>query len=151
MFKSNWFQFNQLTGAQVYDILQLRELVFTFEQKCSERDIDDVDRTALHYVMYSGDQLAAYLRVYSADSKLKMGRIVVHPSQQGKGLGRKMMVDAMNYLSRHYADKTIEMSAQYYLEKFYQSLGFETISEIYLEAGIEHVNMRLNKAGSVAI
>jgi predicted GNAT family N-acyltransferase len=68
----NWYQFNDLTASQLYDILQLRELVFTIGQKCSEPDIDDVDRTAMHYVKYAGDKLVAYLRVYSADNQLKL-------------------------------------------------------------------------------
>jgi ElaA protein len=142
MTASNWYQFNDLTPTQLYDILQLRELVFTIGQQCSEPDIDDVDRTAMHYVKYDGDKLVAYLRVYSADNQLKLGRIVVHPEQQGKGLGKGMMVEVVEYLRCQHPDKGIEMSAQYYLQKFYQALGFETVSDIYLEAGIEHVYMR---------
>jgi ElaA protein len=143
MTASSWYQFNDLTATQIYDILQLRELVFTIGQKCSERDIDDVDRKAMHYVRYAGDKLAAYLRVYAADDKLKLGRIVVHPEQQGKGLGKEMMVEVVDYLRSQYPNKQIEMSAQAYLEKFYQSFGFETMSDLYLEAGIQHLSMRL--------
>lgn len=143
MTASNWHKFNDLTAAQMYDILQLRELVFTIGQHCNECDMDDVDRTALHYTLYSQGRLIAYLRAYQVDDKLKLGRIVVHPDSQGKGLGREMMLDVLAYLGKEFHGKVIEMSAQYYLEKFYQSLGFETISEIYLEAGIQHVRMRL--------
>lgn len=138
-----WFQFNELTPDQLYDILQLRELVFTFGQKCSESDMDDVDRTALHLTAYSESKLAAYLRVYEKDGKVKMGRIVVHPDQQGKGLGREMMLVAIPYLQKQFPGKVIEMSAQYHLEKFYQSLGFQTVSDVYMEAGIKHVRMSL--------
>ena len=138
-----WFEFEDLTPNQLYDILQLRELVFTFGHKCDEADIDDVDRTALHFTAYSGSALVGYLRVYQKDGKVKMGRIVVHPDHQGKGLGREMMVLAILYLQQSFPGKTIEMSAQYHLEKFYQSLGFQTVSDIYMEAGIQHVSMSL--------
>lgn len=137
-----WFQFNELTPTQLYDILQLRELVFTFGQKCNEADMDDIDRTALHFTAYTESTLTAYLRVYQNDEKIKMGRIVVHPYHQGKGLGREMMLRAIPHLQQQFPDKTIEMSAQYYLEKFYQSLGFKTVSDVYMEAGIKHVRMR---------
>lgn len=143
---SNWHRFNELSATQLYDILQLRELVFTFGQNCDECDMDDVDRTALHYTLYDQNKLIAYLRVYWVDDKIKLGRIVVHPDAQGKGIGRDMMVDVLAYLANEFPGKGIEMSAQCYLEKFYQSLGFETVSDIYLEASIQHVSMRLQQA-----
>jgi ElaA protein len=50
-------------------------------------------------------------------------------------------------------DKTIELfgkvpitiGAQLYLKNFYESLGFNKISEIYVEDGIEHIKMQLNQ------
>ena len=136
-----WYPFEELSPTLLYNILQLRELVFTIMQKCSEPDIDDVDLTALHFTAYEKNQLIAYLRAYLKDNKIKMGRIVVHPEHQKKGLGREMMLQAIPYLQQNYQNKVLEMSAQFYLEKFYQSLGFITVSEIYLEAGIQHIRI----------
>lgn len=138
-----WFQFNELKPNQLYDILQLRELVFTFGQHCNEYDMDDVDRIALHLTAYTDDKLIGYLRAYQADDKLKIGRVVVHPDFQGIGLGRELMQRSIKDLQQQFPQKVLEMSAQYYLEKFYQSLGFKTISDVYLEAGIQHVRMAL--------
>jgi ElaA protein len=39
--------------------------------------------------------------------------------------------------------KTIRIGAQLYLEKFYGSLGFMPVGEVYLEDGIKHVEMLL--------
>ncbi len=39
----------------------------------------------------------------------------------------------------------ILISAQAYLEKFYQSLGFITEGSTYLEDNIPHIKMRLKK------
>ncbi|MGZ4019974.1 MAG: GNAT family N-acetyltransferase [Flavisolibacter sp.] len=33
------------------------------------------------------------------------------------------------------------MGAQLYLEKFYESFGFQRVSDVYLEDGIEHIYM----------
>lgn len=136
-----WYEFNELTPRQLYHILQLRELVFTIQQHCSEADMDNVDLTAHHFTAYENETLIAYLRAYQQDNQIKMGRIVVHPDHQKKGLGRDMMLQVIPHLQQRYPDKPLVMSAQYYLEKFYQSLGFKTISDIYLEAGIQHVEM----------
>lgn len=40
--------FNELTPEELYGILQLRERVFTFEQRCSEPDLDGFDKVAYH-------------------------------------------------------------------------------------------------------
>jgi len=143
MINWNWCKFDDLTPNQVYDILQLRELVFTIGQECTEPDIDDVDRTALHFSGYSEQQLAAYLRVYQSGEIIKIGRVVVHPDHQGKGLGRELMQKAVPHLRQQFPGKAIAMSAQYHLEKFYQSLGFQTIGDVYLEGGIKHIRMSM--------
>lgn len=139
----SWQKFNDLTPSQLYDILQLREEVFTFGQECDEQDMDGVDKVALHCTVYEGETLIACLRAYEVDDLIKIGRIVVRPSHQGKGVGREMMQQAIPYLQKLYPGKKLEMSAQYHLEKFYQSLGFTTISDVYIEAKIQHVRMSL--------
>lgn len=139
--KWTWHAFEDLTPTLLYDILQLRELVFTIGQNCNEPDMDDMDKTALHFTGHDNGRLIACLRAYESGNKIKIGRIVVHPDYQGKGLGREMMQIAIPYLQNNHPLKPLEMSAQYHLEKFYQSLGFETVSDVYIEAGIQHVRM----------
>jgi ElaA protein len=143
MYTWKWFEFNELTPRQLYAILQLRERVFTIEQHCNEPDMDDVDITALHFTAWNENQLIGYLRAYHADEKIKIGRVVIHLDYQGKGLGRELMIRAVAQLQQQFSGKIIAMSAQQYLEKFYQSLGFVTVSDMYMEAGIQHVGMSL--------
>ena len=40
-----------------------------------------------------------------------------------------------------FGTQPIRIGAQLYLKKFYESLGFIQVSEMYLEDGIEHVEM----------
>jgi len=40
--------------------------------------------------------------------------------------------------------RDIRIGAQYYLKKFYESFGFRQMGEIYLEDGIEHIEMLLS-------
>ena len=42
-----WLRFDQFTPLQLYKALQLREAIFTREQKCTLADIDDIDLNAL--------------------------------------------------------------------------------------------------------
>jgi ElaA protein len=138
-----WTTFEELTNSQLYDILQMRELVYTIGQNCDEADMDGVDKSALHLFSYHNDELLAYLRVYQKDGKYKIGRVIVNPEYQGKGFGREMMVEAVRYVKENFPGEAVEMSAQHHLEKFYHSVGFKTISDVYIEAGIDHVRMSL--------
>lgn len=138
-----WHSFADLASSQLYDALQLRELVFTIGQKCSDPDLDDVDRRAVHMLGYDDSKLVGYLRIYEKNHRQNLGRIVVAPDRQGQGIGREMMLVVIAHLQKENPGQIIEMSAQYYLEKFYQSLGFVSEGEVYLEAGIPHVRMQL--------
>ena len=57
------------------------------------------------------------------------------------GYARELMQFILNFLKLNYPALGIELSAQEYLLKFYISLGFNTIGEMYLEDGIPHVKM----------
>jgi len=138
-----WLSFESMTPHQLYDALQLREAVFTFDQACTDCDIDGLDKKAIHLLAYDQEILIGYLRVYEKDQTQIIGRIVVNPSQQGQGIGRQMILEALRYLQEKHPNHIIEMSAQTYLETFYVSLGFETVGESYLEGGIKHIKMCL--------
>ena len=75
---------------------------------------------------------------------IHIGRVVIDKEYRGKGISRKLIIGcettAKNILKR---EVIIELSAQIQAEKFYESLGYNRINDkIYLDAGIEHVDMR---------
>ena len=50
----------------------------------------------------------------------------------------KVSIDAVNH---HFKVSEITISAQTYLKKFYNNLGFQQVGEGYLEDGIPHIRM----------
>ncbi|CLR47278.1 putative acyltransferase [Mycobacterium tuberculosis] len=52
------------------------------------------------------------------------------------------MREAITECEKLHPHEPIELSAQSHLVKFYGSLGFEPVSEEYLEDGIPHTDMR---------
>jgi ElaA protein len=52
------------------------------------------------------------------------------------------MQAALDEIEVRHGTAPVALSAQLYLEAFYASLGFERISETYLEDGIPHCDMR---------
>ena len=55
----------------------------------------------------------------------------------------KMMVAIFQRIQEKYPNQPIVIGAQVYLRSFYESFGFEAISDVYLEDDIPHIDMKL--------
>ncbi len=137
--------FDQLTTHELYDILSLRAAVFVVEQDCAYQDIDYKDQRAIHLTGYIDEHLVAYTRLFIGEKKLykyaEIGRVIVAPSHRKQSLGKLLMKESMDYLLNESPIKTIKISAQCYLDRFYTSLGFRSQGDSYLEDGIPHQEM----------
>lgn len=139
-----WFAFDELSTQTLYDILRLRQEVFVVEQKCAYLDCDNRDNRSWHLTGYHQDQLLAYCRVVppsAAHCFPNIGRLLTHQKAREKGLGRELIQKALAHIKTTYPGADIRISAQLYLIKFYQSVGFHTSSETYDEDGIPHIEM----------
>jgi ElaA protein len=147
-------EFKDLTNTQLYDLLQLRAEVFVVEQDCVYQDVDGKDQKAMHVLGYENDHLAAYTRVFKAGDYFDMasiGRVVVSPKSRGQDYGKEVMKLSMKYLFEQLkntksiafsrVEPAIKISAQCYLIKFYNDLGFVETGKEYLEDGIPHMEM----------
>ena len=137
-------KFNQLTTKELYEILRVRAEVFVVEQTCVYQDLDMKDQDSWHLFLEDGDEIIAYLRILNKGvsyPEIAIGRVLTKDTQRKKGLAREMMRKAIKFIETELKENTILISAQVYLMKFYESLGFKAVSEIYLEDGIEHIEM----------
>ncbi|MBN2794215.1 MAG: GNAT family N-acetyltransferase [Clostridia bacterium] len=139
----NWIvkHFETLTLKELYDFLTLRSAVFVLEQECPYQDVDGKDEDAYHVMGYEGDNLVAYCRLLKPGisyEEASIGRVIVKASARKSGLGKTLMNHALNFLKDEHH---IRISAQAYLKEFYSDLGFEQVSEIYLEDNIPHIEM----------
>lgn len=139
-----WFikTFEELTNRELYEILRLRCAVFVVEQQCIYEDVDGIDPISLH-LGYQADHLLAYARIILDELKpyTRIGRVLVAEQARGRGLGKQLMLRAIDQAVRY--EKPVHISAQLYLERFYQELGFVTSGAPYDEDGIMHVDMIL--------
>ncbi len=137
-------KFEELSVFELYQILQLRNEVFVVEQNCPYQDADDKDQGSYHQMGWVENQLAAYTRLLPAGlsfSEASIGRVLTSPKFRKKGLGKYLMEISIVSLYKLYGQQPIKIGAQLYLQKFYEELGFAKCSEIYLEDGIEHIEM----------
>lgn len=137
--------FQELSVDELYLILQLRNEVFSVEQNCVYQDADDKDQVAFHLCGWDGKTLAAYCRIlppgisYPCSS---IGRVVTSQQHRKGGYGKQLMQMAVEKTLTQFHCSTIIISAQLYLKKFYEAIGFRQTSDAYLEDGIPHIKMQ---------
>src|SRR6185437_7362424 len=109
-------------------------------------DMDNKDQQCHHLCGWENGSLLGYSRIVPAGISYvesSIGRIVSSPAARRRGIGRELMSQSIDMLYRLHRRRTIRIGAQYYLKKFYESFGFVQKGEIYLEDGIEHIEMLL--------
>jgi len=139
--------FNQLSLDELYYLLQLRSEVFVVEQDCVYQDIDGKDKKALHVIGKKDNTIIAYSRIFKPGDYFKeasIGRVVVAENFRHLKYGHQLMVASIKAVETSFSSKKIKISAQKYLENFYNNLGFITSGEPYLEDGIPHIAMIKN-------
>ena len=144
MIKITTKNFNELTTQELYNLLQLRSEVFVVEQDCVYQDIDGKDQKALHVLGYKDEKLVAYTRLFQPGEYFKeasIGRVIVREKERHSNYGYKIMEASIEAVKKYYNETTIKISAQTYLKRFYNNLGFHEVGEEYLEDGIPHIAM----------
>lgn len=145
----NWkyLRLHEFDAKSLYEVLKLRVNVFIIEQACFYHELDDKDYYATHVMAYDSDnRLVGYLRIVDPGisyDELSIGRIVVAPEVRGEGYGRDLVTEGLTYIKEVHGPVPVRISAQAYLEKFYESFGFQAVSDVYLEDEIPHIEMLL--------
>lgn len=158
---------NEMSVTEFYQLLRLRIDVFVVEQTCAYAELDD-DDPSIHTQHVQGrlkqsGQLVAGARVIRAAvdnsgkrevAVVKIGRVVVASEWRGSGVARELMEEVLDYIEKSFQSPVLQqklpqpevhLSAQTYVSGFYRDLGFKVVSGEYLEDGIPHVDMTLNR------
>jgi len=139
-------KWEEIARDELFAMYKLRTDIFVVEQGCAYPEVDDYDKQVAHLFAYADGQLAAYSRLCPPNSvypEASLGRVLCHKNFRGKGLGRELVARSLKQLKKDFPNEAIKAQAQQYLEGFYQSFGFKTITKPYLDAGVVHVDMVL--------
>ena len=99
------------------------------------------------YRKIENNKLVAYTRLFKPGDYFNyasIGRVIVAQNEREHKYGYDIMNASINAIKEYYNETTIKISAQTYLKKFYNNLGFEEVGEGYLEDGIPHIGMIKN-------
>jgi ElaA protein len=139
--------FDELTLLELHDLLRIRLDIFVVEQNCPYSEIDGMDPQCMHVIGKTEEgEMIATARIAPAGtiySEWSIGRVVVKEAFRQFKFGKELMEVSIDYCQKETPGETIKIAAQLYLKKFYSSLGFEQISDVYPWDGIDHIDMRL--------
>jgi ElaA protein len=126
-----------------YLLWQLREAAFVVEQECAYQELDgrDLEPGTVHVWASLGGTPVGYLRVLedpgSSGARLKIGRVVVSPSQRGRGIAGALLRRALAIIG----DRPSHLDAQSHLAGWYAGFGYRPCGEEFVEDGIPHTPM----------
>jgi ElaA protein len=138
--------FSACTKFEMYGLLRLRSEVFVVEQDCVYQDLDTKDLDAYHVIMKSNsDEIIATARILKPGvsyPEVSIGRVCTSKKIRQQGKGVELMNATLAFIDQHWPSTECVISAQVYLQRFYESLQFIAEEEVYLEDGIPHIQMR---------
>ena len=141
-----WYlkNYHELTKEEIVAIYKARIETFIVGQKLNYQEIDDADTISWHlFEMNESHEVISYLRIIPGIDKVSIGRVLIDHRYRGNGKGRVLLERAREVCKEWFVDTVIEVHAQAHLQKLYESLDFEVVSEPYDIVGIKHVTMEL--------
>jgi ElaA protein len=137
-----------LDVVTLHDILRLRQDVFVVEQQCCYADVDGRDLEPGTVQVWATDDhgsVLATLRVLrEPDGDARIGRVATAAAARGRGLAAGLVAAALAGSS----PAPVVLDAQSHLEGWYTRLGFVRTGAEFLDDGIPHVPMRLDRSGA---
>ena len=121
------------------DAALIRKSVFIYEQGF-ENEFDDIDKTAVHCVLYLGGYPVGTGRVFEENGSAHIGRVAVQKNYRGKGNGTKI-INSLESYAKEQGFKECALSAQTRAKGFYEKLGYEQQGEEYFEEYCRHILM----------
>lgn len=125
--------------------LKVRELVFTVEKGISKKievdSYDTINRESNHFlIQYQNEDVGAVRCLLLPDNSIKVQRFCVLKSYRNLGIGK----ETLQYIESYYKEcgnEKMELDSKYSVHKFYEKCGYIRSSEVFMEAGVEHVKM----------
>jgi predicted GNAT family N-acyltransferase len=110
-------------------------------------EMDALDETADHFAALVDGRVVGTARLVEKTPGIgKIGRVAVEQEARARGVGRTLMIYVMDYGFERY--ETLALEAQVQVLPFYEKLGFVAEGPVFLDAGIEHRLMKMNRPRS---
>ncbi len=133
------------THNTIQKAYKLRFEVFVGEQNVPvEVERDEYDKTAKHVTAIdekSGECIGCG-RLVIKNNIAKIGRVAVKKSYRNKGYGKKICLKLID-IARESGINDIRLNSQLEVLGFYKKLGFKEYGDIFIEANMKHIAMKI--------
>lgn len=123
---------------------QIRKEVFVEEQGVPvEAEFDEFDTLngqCEHILVYYNEHPVGTGRVRVVDGVGKLERICILAPYRKFGLG-KVIIKALEEIAKEKGISRVKLHGQTQAEGFYEKLGYQASSDVFMEEGIPHVLM----------
>ncbi|MCH6268719.1 MULTISPECIES: GNAT family N-acetyltransferase [Neobacillus] len=129
---------------ELEDAYTVRKIVFVDEQNVPfEEEIDQFENDATHFVLYHEGSPVGAGRFRNVEGYGKVERICVLKEARNIGAGKAIM-ETIESHAREKDFRKLKLNAQTQAIPFYEKLGYEVVSEEFMDAGIPHKTMVKN-------
>lgn len=135
------------TPQEMNEVMRIRTAVFIEEQKVpQEIEMDSYDedpKSIFHLAVNENGEGVGCLRFRPYDEGKRIGkveRVAVLKEHRGKQIGRLLMEEIEKWAKEN-GFLRLKLHAQHQVEPFYSRLGYESIGDLFEEAGILHIRM----------
>ncbi len=137
----------KLVGSQdeLDQAFAIREKVFTEDLGVELEDtFDRFDQESVHFIAFFDEKPAGSCRYRKTEKGIRMERFAVSPVFRGKGVGKRLVQSSLGHIEANQKQPglLIYLHAQLEVMPLYSSYGFYKVGEKFLEANLEHFEMR---------
>lgn len=120
------------------DLARIRATVFIVEQGVPETlEWDGEDDTAWHFLALADGEPVGAARLLPTG---QIGRMSVLKAFRRQSIGRRLLLQAEQTAAENNID-SVFLHAQIYIRQFYEQQGYQPRGEIFMDAGIAHIEM----------
>jgi predicted GNAT family N-acyltransferase len=139
-----------LSEAELFQALAIREVVFIEEQHVPEGiERDAEDAKAYHVLAFQGGHAIGTGRLVMLPQPpdgmtgtwAQIGRMAVLQSSRKARVGSKLL-ETLEEEAKRRGVTGIKLHAQLFALEFYKKHGYEALGPVFMEAGIEHLEMQ---------
>lgn len=145
---NNSFTITQTTWQEAQQALSmLRTTVFMEEQQVSAEDEwDGKDECAIHFLVSDAKGHAIGCarilhETHHTTPCFHIGRVAILKTYRKQGIGHQLMQTTIAWCQKQHPDYSIYLHAQTERITFYERLNFVAQGEIFMDAGIPHIEM----------
>lgn len=136
-----------MTEQQLQQALTIRKKVFVEEQQVpEEEELDSFDvlgDESQHVLLTENNISVGTGRVRLVDGYGKLQRVAILNEYRKHGFG-KVIILKLEQLAAEQGATKAKLDAQVHAIGFYEKLGYSVQSDVFMDAGIEHVLMIKN-------